>query len=86
LTTLFTISKSWQGDSVLLLEDAVLCIGSQVTLASFVAKCKSRKISVFALDEDARLRGIESCIIDIELVDYNEFVALVTRHSKQVAW
>lgn len=100
MTTLFTINKSWhnstwlfeqlmfasEGDSILLLEDAVLCIDSQVTLASFVAKCRSRKIDVFALREDTRLRGVENRFNDIELVDYAGFVALVTQHDKQVAW
>jgi len=99
-TTLFTLSKSWlesswlfeqlgfaaAGDSILLLQDAVLALQSPISLASFVAKCDANSISVYALAEDCQLRGVENQYDSIKLASYNDFVNLVGQHSKQVAW
>lgn len=100
MRTLFTLNKSWHdstwlfeqllfastGDSILLIEDAVLGVGSPITLASFLAKCKALGVSVFALEEDANLRGINNHFEEIRMIDYTGFVGLVTVHDKQVAW
>lgn len=99
-TTLFTLSKSWhestwlyeqlvfasEGDSILLTQDAVLALQSPITLASFLAKCDSISVGVFALQEDCSLRGVESQYPNIRLVDYQGFVELVIDHPKQVSW
>jgi len=100
LTTLFTISRSWHnnhwvfekiafassGDAILLLEDAVLSLQSPLTLASFMAKCSAGGVSVYVLDEDIRLRGIDYTGGEIERISYIGFVDLLIQHSKQVAW
>ena len=74
------------GDAVILLEDAVLAIGSVVTLRSFLAKCQSQGVQVFALENDAVLRGIENRFDDVCMTDYAGFVELAVQHDKQVAW
>lgn len=100
MSTLHTIKHSWHdqtwlyeqlafasaGDSILLLEDGVLCIDGGVTLASFVAKCKANEIDVFALQEDALARGTAEPIDGINLVDVSGFVTLVGKHDKHIAW
>jgi len=100
LSTLFTISQSWfdhpslyenkvfavSGDSILLIQDGVLALQSSIALASFIAKCRSCDISVYALNDDCQLRGIENKCSDVELVDYAGFVQLISNHQKQFAW
>lgn len=100
MSTLFTVSKSWfdlpslyeqiayatEGDCILLIQDAVLAMQSPISLASFVAKAEAKNIQVFALEEDCRLRGIENRYDRVQCIDYAEFVGLVERHSKQIAW
>ena len=100
MTTLFTISTSWHdshwlyeklafakaGDSILLLQDAVLAAHSPVSLSSFLAKCQSLDVSVHLLSDDADMRGIDSKYADIALIDYSGFVTLVSQYDKQVAW
>jgi len=100
LSTLFTISSSWyestwlfeqlgfasDGDSILLLQDAVLALQSPITLGSFLAKCKARDIHVFALIEDVLLRGVKNQYAEIDLIAHAGFVDLVCTNDKQVAW
>lgn len=100
MTSLFTINRSWhnstwlfeslafasRGDAILLIEDAVLGIGSPITLASFITKCKMQGVQVYALEDDTRLRGVKNQMPDVSLVDYAGFVALITQFDKQVAW
>lgn len=74
------------GDTILLIEDAVLAMQSPITLASFLAKCQANQISVAALVDDCRLRGIESKYPQIDLVNYAGYVDLVLAHKKQIAW
>ena len=99
-STLFTLSKSWHdsswlfeqlafasgGDSILLMQDAVLALQSPLTLGSFVGKCTAASVTVYALRDDCMMRGIANQYSNIELVDYPGFVELVSRHSKQVGW
>jgi len=94
------ISRSWHeqvalfeslcfahtGDSILLIEDAVLALQSPISLASFLAKCQANDIQVAALLNDCQLRGIENKYPEIELIDYSGYVDLVAAHDKQVAW
>jgi sulfur relay protein TusB/DsrH len=99
-TTLITLRKSWQesvwlfeqlgfasnGDAIVLTQDAVLALQSPITLASFLAKCKAGNISVFALNEDCQLRGIENQHKPVKLIEYDGYLELVTQHSKQLSW
>lgn len=99
-TTLHTVSRSWhdstwlfeqlafasRGDTILLMQDAVLALQSPITLASFLAKCSVQGIGVTVLEDDRVLRGIENMYADIPAIDYAGFVELCSKHDKQVAW
>lgn len=98
--TLFTISSAWNdsvflheqlafassGDAILLLQDGVLALHSPINLASFLAKCTAQDITVYALQPDCKLRGIDNQYDQINLIDYSQFVSLFDVYSKQVAW
>jgi tRNA 2-thiouridine synthesizing protein B len=98
--TLFTLMQSWHdsvavyeqlafassGDTILLTQDAVLTLQSQITLASFLAKCESHGVIVTALAEDCQLRGIKPYSSLVKMIDYAGFVDLVCKHDKQVSW
>lgn len=100
MSTVFTLSKAWhdavwlfeqlafasQGDAIILTQDAVLAAHSDISLASFIAKCQALNIQVFALQEDCQMRGIENKYAQLELLTYSGFVDLVCQHDKQVAW
>ena len=99
-STLHTLSSSWHdstwlfeqlafaadGDTILLLQDAVLAVHSPITLASFLAKCQTQNVSVAALEDDRVLRGVVNHYAEIREVDYAGFVELCVKHDKQVAW
>lgn len=100
MSCVFTINKSWHssawlfeqllfasdGDVIVLLEDSVLALQSPISLGSFLAKCASLRIGVYAQAEDCQLRGIQNQYPDIGLITYSDFVELVVKHDKQVAW
>ena len=100
MSTLFTLSKAWhdsiwlfeqlafadKGDAIVLLQDAVLATHSNISLASFVAKCEALDINVFALQEDCQMRGVKNKYPQLELLSYASFVDLVCLYDKQVAW
>lgn len=44
------------------------------------------KISVYALQDDCQLRGINNQYRSISMIDYLSYVNLVVQHDKQVAW
>lgn len=100
MSTLFTVRQSWfnqpalyeqlayasEGDSLLLIQDAVLALRSPISLASFLAKCNVHGVKVFSLRDDIDLRGIENQYESVVEVDYAGFVNLVVEHDKHVAW
>ena len=100
MSTLFTISSAWhdsiwlheqlafanQDDAILLMQDGVLSTHSLVNLASFVAKCSTQNIKIYALTEDCLMRGVDNKYSEILLVDYAGFVELACEYDKQVAW
>ena len=100
MSTVFTLSKSWhdsvwlfeqlafasEGDAIVLLQDAVLAAHSDISLASFLAKCDALNISVFALEQDCQTRGINNKYEQLSLLSYSGFVDLVCQHEKQIAW
>jgi len=100
LSTVFTLSKAWHdsvwlfeqlafasdGDVIVLMQDAVLAAHSDISLASFIAKCEASNIQVFALLEDCQMRGVENKYVQLELLTYSGLVDLVCQHDKQVAW
>jgi len=100
LSSLFVINRSWhdqiwvfeqmafasKGDSILLIEDAVLALQSPITLGSFFAKCAAMNINVHALKSDCELRGIDNKTTSVLMIDYSAYVDLVCKHDMQVAW
>ena len=100
MSTLFVINRSWQqsawlfeqlafarqGDSILLIEDAVLALQSPINLSSFTAKCAAMEIDVYGLYYDILLRGIDSKYSSIRQLGYSGYVDLVDKHDKPVAW
>ncbi len=100
MSTLFTIKESLfarsalyeqlffacAGDSIVLMEDAVLALQSPIALSSFVAKANSFGIQVYAMASDVELRGVETKQPEIDIIDYDTLVDLVLNHDKQVAW
>lgn len=74
------------GDSILLIEDAVLALHSPITLGSLLAKCRSMNINVHALTSDCELRGIDNKYPTVSMISYAGYVELVVAHDKQVAW
>lgn len=99
-STLFTLQQSWhkapwmyerlafasKGDTLLLVGDAVLALQSPLSLASMLAKCAAAQIAVCALEPDLVARGISNQYPEVELIDYGQFVSLVERYEKQLAW
>ena len=100
MSNLFTVSKSWHdavwlyealgfaspGDTILLIEDGVLACHSELSLASFVAKCIAADINVCALESDIEMRGVTNKYEDITPVNYAQFVELVIQNDKHIAW
>ncbi|QGX90240.1 sulfurtransferase complex subunit TusB [Tatumella sp. TA1] len=72
-------------DDVLLLQDGVYGgIAGNLTFSSFLAK---RKTSLYLLKEDSEARGITALIDDnFTIIDYQQFVAMTVKHSKQITW
>jgi len=70
------------GDTVLLIEDAVYAAGLiETPLTPIVTASQARGISVFALEPDCAARGIASVF---PTVDYSGFVGLITDHDRAV--
>ena len=100
MSSLICINQSWhrepwlferlgrasQGDTIVLMEEAVLALQSPLTLGSFLAKCESRSVGVKAMRDDVQTHGIVSAYDSIELIDYARLVELVVQHDKQIAW
>ena len=100
MSTLFTIKESLfarsalyeqlffasEGDSIVLMEDAVLALQSPIALSSFVAKANNFGICVYAMASDIELRGVEIKQSEVKVIDYDTLVDLVIDHDKQLAW
>ncbi len=69
-------------DSILLLQDGVLYLISQIDLI------KSSNLEFYALSPDCQSRGITSLAPDHPVchVDYEGFVSLITQHDKSCTW
>jgi len=100
LSTVFTLSNAWHdstwlfeqlafaspNDAILLTQDAVLAAHSDICLGSFLAKCDLMNVSVFVLQEDCQMRGVDNKYAQLQFLTYSGFVDLVCQHDKQVAW
>ena len=75
-----------KGDAVLLIESAVSALHSNITLASFAAKCKRFDVSLYALQEDLTERGLALNLSGVTLITRREWLNLIDQFNKQVAW
>jgi len=97
---LHTVNKSsWQhstletavnaasaGDTILLIEEGVYCALPQAADA-FTPTLQARSITLAALSEDISARGLDKQISGkVSVINYDEFVTLVTSHECCIAW
>lgn len=75
------------GDSVLMIEDAVIGARKGSTAASLIeAALKSGTVYVLGADLAARGLKAEDIVPGTQVVDYTGFVDLVTSHDRAVSW
>lgn len=75
------------GDSMLMIEDAVIGARQGSTAAALVeAAMKSGTVYLLGSDLAARGMSPEDVVAGTKIVDYGGFVDLVTGHDRTVAW
>ncbi len=76
-----------EGSSVLLIEDGVYAAAKGTSVADKVSSAMGG-IKFYVLGPDIKARGMkEDQVIDgIKVVDYNDFVDLVTEHDNVQSW
>ena len=81
------LSKSKEGSSILLIEDAVVGALKGTVIADKLTDAMTNK-NVYVLGSDLNTRGFtEAEILDgIKVVDYAGFVDLVAEHSNVQSW
>ena len=81
------LGHALNGDSVLLIEDAVVGAIAGSTFAGALSAALADK-SVYVLSEDLAARGMqESRVVEgIQCVDYGGFVDLTTENDKTQSW
>jgi tRNA 2-thiouridine synthesizing protein B len=75
------------GDSVLMIEDAV--IGARKgSSAQILLEAAMKNSSLYVLGGDLAARGLsaDDIVAGVKVVDYGDFVDLVTQHDRTVAW
>lgn len=97
---LITLTESWHrspwlyerlayaspGDAILLMQDAVFALQSPILLSSFIAKCTAQEVSIYCLNVDCEMRGIEASQHPVQRINDQEWLELVLRYDKQVAF
>ena len=80
------LNHAKDGSSVLLFEDGIYAVLKGSAASGKLEKASG--ISVYALGPDLKARGIgEDQIIEgVKVVDYGDFVDLVTRHDNVQSW
>ncbi len=81
------LTKSKEGSSILLIEDAVVGALKGTVIADKLTAAMSNK-NIYVLGSDLNTRGFtEAEILDgIKVVDYSGFVDLVAEHSNVQSW
>ncbi|MEJ2124572.1 MAG: sulfurtransferase complex subunit TusB [Alphaproteobacteria bacterium] len=75
------------GDSVLMFEDAVVGARKGSSAAALVeAAAQTGKVYVLSADMAARGLKTDDIVPGAQVVDYGDFVDLVTGHDRTVAW
>ncbi len=101
MSTLHTINKSpfersafisalnhlRPGDALLMIEDGVVGARKESAFAGLL-EAAARNCSIFVLGPDLAARGMgeKDLIQGTTLVDYGQFVDLVTKHDRTQAW
>ncbi len=78
------VRAAQKGDSILLIEDAVLGVMAGGKAASLVAQAQ-KNYPVYALDADLKARGVDRLADGVKVVDYAGFVDLVEK-EKTMSW
>ena len=77
---------SKDGSSILLIEDGIYAALEGTTVSESVKDTMKTK-NVYALQNDINARGVQGKVIDgIKLIDYADFVNLVTEHDSVQSW
>ncbi len=93
MTTLHIINKLGQpltlcqrslavGDGILLIEDGVYLLGSNIPLLSTLIE----NYTVHYLDSDRQARGIPCHNKHITAIDYSQFVELTAYFQRSISW
>lgn len=83
------LAHTLAGDTVLLIEDAVIAAVTGTCLApELQIAMKDRSVAIYALAPDLAARGVSTQrILDgIQIVDYAGFVDLTVAHAKTQSW
>lgn len=76
-----------EGDTVLMIEDAVIGARKGSAAATMLEDVmKSGKVYALAADLSARGIAPEQIVQGTQIVDYGGFVDLVTQHERTVSW
>lgn len=74
-----------EGAHIILVQDAVLAAADTSANRAWLGDAVSNGITVHALDEDLRARGVERVLEGMDVVDYGGWVDLVDEHLP-VTW
>lgn len=82
-----TLQRIGNGDAVLFLENAVLCLLKNGAYYSLLTEMLATN-SLFVLVSDIETRGIAAAelIETIEVIDYSDWVELTTQHQPVQSW
>ncbi len=78
------IRTAQKGDSILLIEDAVLGVMAGGKAEPIIQQAQ-KDFPVYALEPDVKARGVDRLVGGIKLVDYAGFVELVEK-DKPMSW
>ncbi len=78
------IKVARKGDSILLIEDAVLGVMAGGKAASLVQAAQKQN-TVYALDADLKARAVDRRVDGVKVIDYAGFVELVEK-DRPMSW
>jgi tRNA 2-thiouridine synthesizing protein B len=82
-----TLQRIGNGDAVLFLENAVLCLLKNSVYSSQLTEMQENN-RLFVLISDIETRGIAvaELVEGIEVIDYSDWVTLTTQHQPVQSW
>lgn len=81
------LKRIGEGDSVLLIEDAVICAVSGTAVQDqLAASAEQSKLYVLVPDLEARGFADANLLESVERIDYAGFVDLVVKHDRVHSW